>query len=247
MVLIDELGRCGVQVLFVNHELRETPGLTAIYDTLRYATPMDTEPANQANSTLHTAVAALFEAEGRLREAAASAAASGEYDALVVITRWAKTVQSLASETNGALKTGSTPPAASESKAPEVRAPKIKLTAGTPVYSRDSDMLVKTARSRKSKSEYEHRAPADVVVTVAECLSDWRPNRKLLTGEQLLDAYARKKGAVVSYQVYAALGWFGQIGLVRRHGRSGYSVPQPNTIVGDVQKAWESLKNGRGQ
>lgn len=108
-------------------------------------------------------------------------------------------------------------------------------------------MLVKTARSKKSKNEYEHRAPLEVVSTVAECLSDWRPSRKLLTGEQLLDAYARKKGAVVSYQVYAALGWFGQLGLVRRHGRSGYSVPHPNTIVGDVQKAWNFLSNGQHQ
>ena len=108
-------------------------------------------------------------------------------------------------------------------------------------------MLLKTARSRKSKNEYEHRAPGDVVATLAECLSGWHPRRKLLTGQQLLDAYAKKKGTVVSYQVYVALGWFTQIGLVRRHGRSGYSVPQPNTIVGDVQSAWDSLKNGQSQ
>lgn len=180
-----------------------------------------------------------------MREAAAKAAASGEYDALAVITRWAKTLQSLSSETNGAANTTPSPAAFSATKVSSPRGSKGKPAAGSPIYSRDADMLVKSARSKKSKNEYEHRAPADVVATVAECLSDWRPSRKLLTGEQLLDAYARKKGAVVSYQVYAALGWFAQIGLVRRHGRSGYSVPHPNTIVGDVQKAWDYLKNGQ--
>jgi hypothetical protein len=206
---------------------------------------MVTAQHNPVSLALHPAVAALLDAEGRLREAAARAAADGEYDALTVITRWAKTIQSLASEANAS---GSvTPPSstAGETKVPPVRRDnRGKVVAGTPGFSRDGDMLVKTARSRKSKNEYEHRAPADVVTTVAECLSDWRPSKKLLTGDQLLEAYSKKKGSVISYQVYAALGWFGQIGLVRRHGRSGYSVPKPNTIVGDVQQAWDSLKDG---
>lgn len=206
------------------------------------------EHSNLPASAILPAVVALADAEGRLRDAAAKAAASGEYDALVVITRWAKTLQSLASEANGQ-RSEMLPGRVAGTAKPQAlkRGKGGKIPAGTPVYSRDADILVKSARSKKSKNEYEHRAPADVVATVAECLSDWRPSRKLLTGEQLLDAYAKKKGAVVSYQVYAALGWFAQIGLVRRHGRSGYSVPHPNTIIGDVQKAWESLKNGQSE
>ncbi|MCL4198142.1 MAG: hypothetical protein KJZ69_11695 [Phycisphaerales bacterium] len=206
---------------------------------------MPLEAVSHSDSALPPALAALTDAERRLREAAAQAAAGGEYDALAVITRWAKTLQSLASEVHGAAAVAPAPMAGAVAK--PRRATKAGPLAGTPLFSRDADMLVKTARSRKSKNEYEHRAPGDVVATVAECLSDWRPSRKLLTGEQLLDAYAKKKGAVVSYQIYAALGWFGQLGLVRRHGRSGYSVPHPNTIVGDVQKAWNSLGNGQAR
>lgn len=210
---------------------------------------MAQEANNLPDAALNPALLALTDAEGRLRDAAAKAAASGEYDALTVITRWAKTVQSLAAEVNGRSSENDATPDAALVKTPPARSrvKGTKLAAGTPVFSRDADMLVKTARSRKSKNAYEHRAPADVVLTVAECLSDWRPSRKLLTGEQLLEAYAKKQGAVVSYQVYVALGWFVQIGLVRRHARSGYSVPQPNTIVGDVQKAWESLSQGQSE
>ena len=224
----------------------EVRALTAVYDTLCYATPM-TPAGSQSNSALPPAVAALAEAEGRLREAAAKAAASGDYDALSLITRWAKTLQSLAAETNGAVSTTAFARTARASRSRSTKGLKGKGMVGLPVYSRDADMLVKTARSRKSKNEYEHRASADVVATVAECLSYWRPSRKLMTGEQLLEAFGKRKGGVVSYQVYAALGWFVQIGLVRRHGRSGYSVPHPNSIVGDVQKAWDSLRNGQSE
>jgi hypothetical protein len=168
----------------------------------------------------------------------------GEYEALAVITRWAQTLQSLTAEANGTVGSPGPPVVSSATNAISRKIPKGNLASKTPSYSRDEDMLVKTARSRKSKNGYVHRAAADVVLTVAECLSEWRPSRKLMTGEQLLDAFAKRKGAVVSYQVYAALGWFTQIGLVRRHGRSGYSVPQASTIVADVRKAWDALKHG---
>lgn len=220
-------------------------GLTSGYGRICYNRPMTFEPISQSSSALPPALAALTDAERRLREAAAQAAASGDYDALAVITRWAKTLQSLASETNGPTSVSRAPTVGAVAKPP--RAAQSGPSAGTPLFSRDADMLVKTARSRRSNNEYEHRATGDVVATVAECLSDWRPSRKLMTGEQLLEAYSKKRGEVVSYQIYAALGWFGQLGLVRRHGRSGYSVPSPNTIVGDVQEAWNALNNGSSQ
>lgn len=199
------------------------------------------------------AVAALGDAEVCLRQSAAEAAEAGNYDALEVLTRWAKAIQALVAdvvETPGRAGSKTDRPVQRE------RAPRsgrtgptngVRVASSGPTYSRDSDTLVKTARSRKSRNNYEHRATADVVFTVAECVSVWRPNQTLLTGDQLLDSYTKKKGSVISYQVYAALGWFTQLGLVRRHGRSGYSVPQPHTVVSDVQKAWDSLKDKRGR
>jgi len=204
---------------------------------------MGPRSGTHSNPALHSAYQAIAVAEGCLRVAAAKAAASGDYDAVALITRWAKSLQSLTSESSG--DTLPLALAATLAGSPATTRRQPKITPGAPAFSRDGDMLVKTARSKKSKNEYEHRAPVDVVATVAECLSDWRPSRKLLTGEQLLDAYAKRKGAVISYQVYATLGWFGQLGLVRRHRRSGYSVPNPHTIVTDVQKAWSSLSNGQ--
>lgn len=188
---------------------------------------------------------ALADAEGRLREAAAKAAANGEYDALSVITRWAMALKSMAAEMSIDSSASQPAVAAGAGKAAVGNSLQPKPSARMPIFTRDGDTLVKTAWSRKSKNEYKHRAPADVITTVASCLSEWRPSRRLLTGEQLLDAYAEKKGTVVSYQIYVALGWMAQIGLVNRHGRSGYSVPKPSTIVSDVQEAWDALTNSR--
>jgi len=206
---------------------------------------MTTGSIHAPELALRPAVAVLADAERRLRTAAAEAAAKGEYDALDVISRWAKTIQSLSSEASWSTVT--MPPSSNGARTPNLAASTDKVVPGKPAFSRDADMLVKTARSKKSKSGYEHRAPFAAVSTVAECLSEWRPNRKLLTGEELLNEYAKRKGGAVSYQVYAALGWLVHIGLVRRHGRSGYSVPQPDTISLDVKTAWESLKIHRAR
>lgn len=204
-------------------------------------------------AVLNPAISALREAEGRLRDAAAKAAAVGAYDAVVVISRLAKSIQAMLSdlEDGGQDRVRVFEQSNRESiqsqyensvvhRVPGLNKAK-KLSLGVPSYSRDADFLIKSARSRKTREEYEHKAPAEVARIVAECLAEWRSAKKLLTAEQLLDAYARRKGVVASYQVYVVLGWLTQIGLIRRHARSGYSVPSPNTIVHDVQKAWLEL------
>jgi hypothetical protein len=211
--------------------------------------------SNPPRDLLIAAGGALKDAERCLRESAAKAAETGDYDALEVLTRWARAVQAMVTEASRRSEETLPKSAPQHEHVSSLRrttgqrrsAGRVRPVVGEPMYSRDSDMLVKTARSRKSRNDYEHRAPADVVFTLAECVSVWRPNQKLLTGDQILGSYEKKKGSVISYQVYAALGWFTQLGLVRRHGRSGYSVPQPNTVVGDVQKAWDSLKSGQNQ
>lgn len=214
---------------------------------------MSTTNANPDESLL-PAIAALDEAEKRLRDAAARAAAIGDYDNLTLITHWAKKLNALRAEANG-LANGDVRPEAPPrrrsasagvdrlgSRSSGTRATKAVRRA--PIFTRDSDFLVKSARSRKSRGNYEHRAPAEVLFVVADCLSEWRSTKKLLVADQLLDAYAKRKGTPIPYQVYVALGWLVQIGLVRRHGRSGYSVPSPTTIIEDAHKAWAALGKG---
>lgn len=200
---------------------------------------------------LKDGLAALTQAEIKLREAAAKAAGAGDYDSLATITRWAKALSSLVGEVGSPEPIGKPSGENGQGEVASAIKPSRGKSGGRgrgapadPVYRRDSDFLVKKAQSRKTRGEYEHRAPAEVVFIVAECLADWRSAKKLLTADQLLEAYTKRKGAAVSYQVYVALGWLVQMGLVRRHDRSGYSVPSPSTIVSDVKKAWTALEIG---
>jgi hypothetical protein len=214
---------------------------------------MTTASTTRSSVAVSSALSAIETAESQLRQAAATAASSGFYDEVVLITEWARAIQAIGASaristsevTREPLVGAVAQPLDAETRktayvAADVSKP-MKATAGKPVFRRDSDFLVKTAWSRKSRSEYEHRAPVEVVTILAAILAEWRPSKKLLTAEHLLEAYAKRKGTVISYQVYVALGWMMQTGLVRRHGRGGYSVPSPPTIVESVQKAWAKL------
>jgi hypothetical protein len=199
--------------------------------------------------TLEATLAALRDADARLREVAAATASAGDYDRLAVIARWAKALQSLTAEvaagdgepTQGPLSDVNFKAASRSLPALDTSKEASCLLPNGPVYYRDTDFLIKRARGRTSGADYQHRAPREVVSGVAECLSEWRPAKKLLSGEQILKSYADKRDSAVSYQIYAALGWLTQLGLVRRHGRSGYSVPSPATICDDASKAWAAL------
>jgi len=207
---------------------------------------------SEGSEGIKTGIAALGDAEARLRNVAAKAASEGDYDTVVLITHWAKTLGALMGEvtrpsegrsetqaaTNGVTRREGRP---QDGRNGERRLRTKGVPLSLPSFSRDADYLVKHALSRKSHSEYEHRAPADVVFAVADCIGEWRSTRKLLSSDQLMQSYSKRKGKVVSYQIYVALAWLAQVGLVRRHGRSGYSVPSPTTISHDVQAAWAKL------
>lgn len=212
---------------------------------------MTTQIIDNSTDTLQSAADAIAVTEVQLRDFAVKAAASGDYDSLSVITLWAKTLRAMLNQRDClppplALDVVNNGHAAGDSETSSANARngkgrRRKRSVSEPVFRRDSDFLVKSARSRKTRADYEHRASSEVLFILSECLAERRATKKLITAEQLLEAYGKRKDGVASYQVYVALGWLVQLGLVKRHARSGYSVPSPNTIVGDVKKAWESL------
>ena len=209
---------------------------------------------------LATAIATLRDAEARLRDDTARAATVGAYDSVIVISGWAKTLQALLSQVNN----DDLPRVAAESAVfSSMSRAKIHVVKshrergngkerGTTsslesCFTRDADFLVKTALARESGAQYEHRAPEEVIFAAANCLSEWRPSQKLLTAERLLGDCQKRVATAVSYQLYVALGWLTQLGLVRKHGRSGYSVPSPATLPHDVRRAWTELERTKNK
>jgi hypothetical protein len=194
------------------------------------------------------AVKVLQAAENQLRSLAAHAAESGDYEAVTTLAAWGRIVNGLIEpakrehkDLNGFRARGGESSATSPSS-PTGERFRVHRKA-YPKFNRDAEFLTKTGYSKKGRSEYQHKAPVDLVFVLAECLADWNSSKSLLTAEKLLEACSARMGRVISYQAYVALGWFVESGLLRKHGRSGYSVPCPATVVEDAQKAWNSLSS----
>jgi hypothetical protein len=211
---------------------------------------MTTVKTHEQSDALKMARQSLVTAENELRAAAGTAVSNADYDSLSVISSWAKSIKNLIDQDEhpaisgfGALHSNGGSSVVNGATVPSRRTPgkRRKKQAEEPVYRRESDFLVKSARSRKTKTAYEHKAPSEVIFVLSQCLAEKKPSRKLITADDLLNAYVKRKGTVAAYQLYVALGWLVQLGLVDRHARSGYSVPSANTIVNDVKSAWEAL------
>lgn len=192
------------------------------------------------------AAAALTEAEQRLRDIAAKAAAAGQYDELDRIISWARQVAAIAAEGSARENSNRTAQLRSPNQRAHRRADGTSGPQGAyPRFARESDFLVKTGFSKKNQSEYQHKVPATAVFSIAKELAGWRPTMALVSVERITKDYSERHGQPIPYQVYAALGWLSSEQLVRRHGRSGYSVPSPQTLEQDARQAWGKLKDSR--
>jgi len=112
-----------------------------------------------------------------------------------------------------------------------------------PAFVRQGEDLVKIGLSRSSDSTYEHRAPKSVIDTVTvRVLSLSQENGKPFTAEALGSMRSDDEpGRVPGYQLYLCLGWLKSLGLIRQHGRKGYSPRDPESLQNAVQRAWEDL------
>ncbi len=105
------------------------------------------------------------------------------------------------------------------------RKTKGKRTA-YPRFFREGNALLKLGWSRKSRSEYEHRAPRESALAVAGRVAEVASRKNRFTVENLGDVrIAQGEEPISSCQVYLCVAWFRRTGLVVQHGRRGYSLP----------------------
>lgn len=214
---------------------------------------------------MKTAVAVLADAEARLRELVGQAAAQGDYDMAVRVATVAKDVAALAAgidedasilrHTNGLAATtspGGLPAQPSISgSAPRGRAGRSGRTARSrymppkgayPRFFRRGDYLVKVSWSKKERGEYQHKAARRVVELLAAAIARRAGNGRQFTSEDIFPLKDPETGGEVpSYQAYAALAWFRASGLVRPHGRQGYTAGNPGKLLEAVTAGWEKL------
>ncbi|HOW17477.1 MAG TPA: hypothetical protein PLC79_00455 [Phycisphaerae bacterium] len=102
---------------------------------------------------------------------------------------------------------------------------------------------MKVSWSKKERGEYQHKAARRVVELLAAAITKRAANGRRFTTEDIFPLKdAETGGEVPSYQAYAALAWFKASGLVRPHGRQGYTAGNPGKLLEVVTAAWEKLR-----
>jgi len=179
-------------------------------------------------------------ANQQMQQLLAEIVESRQYDALAAL---APLATSLGDLLNGKPDVGEEPSA--ESTAPRPTTPPsgaIKSSAGYPQFWREGDALVKVGWSTSNRAPYEHKADRGVVDAVVSAIASVTAKRKRFQTADLEKAQrASASASVPNYQLYVALGWLRWAGLIRQHGRQGYSVQAPNRFLEDVKSSWAQI------
>lgn len=209
------------------------------------------------------AVGLLQACEQELRRLLAEAAAEGDYASVQRIADWAKALAALGAEaregevssqpssygsSNGA---GVHPPAMTSSRASDaapVTGRRVRSQDAYPKFFRRGDELVKVGWSKKERKEYSHRAPRKAVDAVAAAVKQVGARGKLFNGDALIPLKDPSDGAPLpDYQVYVALAWLTNMGVLEQRGRrAGYALVPQKQVDSTITAAWPGLPEWRG-
>jgi hypothetical protein len=198
---------------------------------------------------LKRAITVLTDAEVTLRSLIGDAAKAADYDAVRRLSLAAEQLINLGEE----LSARATASVARHTETPRQAARALRVgrprdsrrTSGEfPRYERHNASLWRVAWSKKSRQEYVHKVPRAsydlIVATLAELAND---ATALLTAEQVVSHLAERDGGPVpSYQVYVTIGFLIAEGLIEKHGREGYHVPDAANLATNAYRAWEAVK-----
>ncbi len=119
----------------------------------------------------------------------------------------------------------------------------IPETGRYPVFQVDDDgqTLVKVGYSKSDRREYEHRSPREVLDRLTTLVTKLGAGGRRFTTEQILPPGEDQLADLPSYQVYLCLALLVRTGLLVRHGRQGYTVPEGADLKQAVDQAWSNL------
>jgi hypothetical protein len=218
-----------------------------------------------ASMRIDLGVKALRECESRLRALVAEAVDAADYDAVLRLADWARTVSDLQSaqlnvipnrrddtSKHGGTRTlielvdRSGPTAKTQRRnrrfAPEARRRRPTGPNDYPKFFRFNDELVKIGWSKKERTEYQHKAPHRAVEALVNRLAEVGSAGTLFSAEQLFPLYEIDGDVEIpAYQVYLCLAWLRHVGLVARIGRQGYEIADWSDLRATVDRRWSGL------
>ena len=119
---------------------------------------------------------------------------------------------------------------------------KSKLAGKFPKFIRRNDDVVKIGWSRKENSTYEHKADLKTVGATVKKIIAIGKKGAVFNAFTLLPISINGI-TVPDYQAYLILKWLVHGGLVKQHGRKGYSIVDSSNFEMNVNKMWEGLEN----
>jgi hypothetical protein len=170
-------------------------------------------------------------AENGLRTLLSEAALAGDFEAVMTLGVWAKEIKNLAD--------GLT-------KAPAPGSPRAAATRGTsegyPKFFRNENRLVMIGWSKKTNTEYEHRAPKAVLDQLVPLLLSGTKNGEPMHMDKILQGLKPENGGVYpEYYARTFLRWLRMLGLVTKHGHQGYTVRNREGFEATVYNNWKRL------
>lgn len=179
----------------------------------------------------------LRRCEDDLRGVLAEASAGGDYETVMWLAAAAQQIARISGSENQPVGDAE-PKSTAKPKARNTR----KSGGDYPYYTRLNGTVIKTGWSKRSKTEYRHKAPHIALRAVAEAaLLAGAGGRVFAGGEVVSDLVDAEGQAVPDYQAYLCLGLLKQQGLLDQHGRTGYSIPKPEGLLSAVQETWDEL------
>jgi hypothetical protein len=202
-------------------------------------------------------------AERSLRGLMGDAAKEGDYNAVLQIAGWAKSIGELLARSPSRGSSGGAaahtaqgdipdsavvapraeqPPIPDAPPAAQPPARRISRAKDYPKFSRNGNVLVKLGWSKGQKAEYEHKAPFSVARDLATAICQATSKKRRFAMDAILPLKNSGDGQEIpSYQAYACLGWLRHEGLVIQHGRQGYSVKPKTEVDIAIQELFKRL------
>lgn len=194
------------------------------------------------------AAEAIAVAEKAVAALVAEAGQDRQWDEAAAFIEMGRRLHALADELSG-----TPPPPAplpvgangSLSPAAPVAEGKPQKKAAYPQFFREGDSLVKVAWSKSQRGEYEHKSPYKVAAALVESVLKAGSRGQRFTMDKLLPLRDTDPPHAQwpDYQAYVCLAWLRHEGLIKQHGRSGYSIPKPGDVAKGVRNCWDALKS----
>lgn len=195
----------------------------------------------------------LAKCESELQRIAAEAMSSGDYETARYGLGLAENiaVQRQRAEAGGTSANNNEGTVASKQGKTEVkaavkqknsRAKPAKRTGAYPRFIRSSDLLIKVGWSKKTRKEYQHKAPYTAVEAFAGHLLKHTRDGKPFTMEDLMPIPDDANGGELpGYQAYLVLAWMRSSDAVAKQGREGYVANHAMLGEKALSQAWEAL------